>query len=106
MGLCLMTSNEIFLDTAFAIALAAPTDDYHLQAVRLAEEIEHVQTQMVTTQAVLLEIGNALAQRRYRQAGVALLNALEVDPTVEIVHLSETRYQQAVQLYATRPDGG
>jgi predicted nucleic acid-binding protein len=99
-----MTSNEVFLDTAFAIALSAPTDQYHPQALRLAEDLETAQAQMVTTRAVMLEIGNALAQLRYRQAAIELLNALELDPTVEIIPLSETLYQQAVQMYATRPD--
>jgi hypothetical protein len=39
--------------------------------------------------------------------GRLLLNchkALEQDPTVEIVSLSEALYQQAIQLYAARPD--
>lgn len=99
-----MTNREVFLDTAFAIALSAPADQYHSQAVRLAEELESAKTQMVTTRAVLLEIGNALAQLRYRQAAVELLKALEQDPTVEIVSLSEALYQQAIQLYAARPD--
>jgi hypothetical protein len=67
-----MTNREVFLDTAFAIALSAPADQYHSQAVRLAEELESAKTQMVTTRAVLLEIGNALAQLRYRQAAVEL----------------------------------
>lgn len=104
MGQQSMTRTEVFLDTAFAIALSASTDQYHQQAIRLAEELEASKTRLVTTQAVLLEIGNALARLRYRQAAIQLLIALEQDPTVEIIPLSETVYRQALQLYATRPD--
>jgi hypothetical protein len=38
----------------------------------LAEQLEVEQTRLVTTMAVLLEIGNALSKRRYRAAAVQL----------------------------------
>lgn len=59
---------------------------------------------LVTTRAVLLEIGNALSKQRYRQAAVELLTALEQDRQVEIVPLSEELYEQAFALYRHRPD--
>jgi predicted nucleic acid-binding protein len=95
---------EIFLDAAYAIALSASNDQYHRQAVALADELEARRTLLITTRAVILEIGNALAKSRYRYAAVALLDALEQDPSVEIVPLSETLYAQALQLYKSRPD--
>ena len=59
---------------------------------------------LVTTQAVILEIGNALSRQRYRRAAVKLLNSLEADPNVEIVPLSQQLYTRAFQLYCSRPD--
>jgi len=64
---------EVFLDSGYAIALAAVTDQYHAQALVLAHELEAAGTRMVTTQPVLLEIGNALAKQRYRAAALQLL---------------------------------
>jgi uncharacterized protein len=58
----------------------------------------------VTTRAVLLEIGNALSRLRYRPAAVCLLRALEADPGVELLPLSEDLYTRALQLYCSRPD--
>ena len=58
----------------------------------------------MTTRAVLLEIGNALSKQRYRQAAVQLLDALEADPTVDIVPMSEPLYARGRQLYRARPD--
>ncbi len=69
--------NKVFLDTAFAIALSVESDEHHNHAVELSEQLEIEQTQLVTTVAILLEIGNALSKRRYRQAAIELLNALE-----------------------------
>ncbi len=50
---------DIFLDAAYAIALAAPSDQLHPRAVVLAQQLEADRTRMVTTRAILLEIGNA-----------------------------------------------
>jgi predicted nucleic acid-binding protein len=51
-----------------------------------------------------LEIGNALSKPRYRQAAVQLLAALEADPNIDIVPLSEGFYTRAFQLYRERLD--
>jgi len=55
---------EVFLDAAYAIALAAPSDHLHARAVALSEQLEADGTSIVTTQAILLEVGNALSRRR------------------------------------------
>lgn len=96
--------SELFLDTSYAIALASPPDAYHARAVALARRIEEEKGQLVTTRAVVIEIGNALAKQRYRASAVVLLEALENDPVVEIVPLSEALYAKALQLYRERPD--
>jgi uncharacterized protein len=96
--------NRVFLDTSYAIALSAPTDQFHLQAIQVADQLETNKTQIVTTQAILLEIGNALSKQRYRLAAVVLLESLENDPTVEIVSLSKSIYDSAFCLFRERTD--
>ena len=96
--------GEVFLDAAYAIALSASSDGFHDKAEELAERMEHDSTKLITTRAVMLEIGNALGKQRYRAGAVALLEALEADPNVEIVPLSEELFARAFQLYRTRPD--
>ena len=96
--------TEVFLDAAYAIALSVPKDSYHRRAVLLADELEASKTRLVTTRAVMLEIGNALSKQRYRYAAVELLQSLEADPNVIIVPLSEDLYAQAFRLYRGRPD--
>jgi len=56
--------TEVFLDTSFAIALSSITDQNHARAVKLANQIETDKTRLVTTQAILLEIGNALPKQK------------------------------------------
>ena len=95
---------EVFLDAAYAIALSAPSDQLHTRAVALAEQLEAARTHLVTTQAVLLEIGNALSKRRYRAAAVELLSSLEADPLVVIVPFAPGLYTEAFDLYRSRLD--
>jgi len=95
---------EMFLDTAYAIALSSPNDLFHSTAVRLADELDTAGTRLITTRAVQLEIGNALSKQRHRGAAIRLLDALEADPSIEIIPLSESLYARALQLYRERPD--
>lgn len=95
---------EAFLDTSFAIALSAVTDRNHQQATQLADQMEANKTRIVTTQAVLLEIGNALSKQRYRAAAVQLLESLEFDPNVDIILLTNELYTDALNLFKGRAD--
>ena len=96
--------DRVFLDAAYAIALSAPNDAFHPKAVELAEQMEHDKTTILTTRAVLLEIGNALAKQRCRADAIVLLEALEEDSNVEIVTLTEELYARAFALYRARLD--
>jgi uncharacterized protein len=95
---------ELFLDAAYAIALSAPSDQLPTRAVALAQQLEAARTHLVTTQAVLLGIGNALSKRRYRAAAVELLRSLEADPSVVIVPFWPGLYAEAFDLYRSRLD--
>lgn len=96
--------DEIFLDTAYAIALSAVTDQLHARAVALAKEMESALPRIVTTHAVLLEIGNSLAKTRYRAAAVQLLSSLESDPNVTIIPHSSQLHAKAFDLFQNRMD--
>jgi uncharacterized protein len=96
--------TEVFLDTSFAIALSSVTDRNHAQAVELADQIETNRTRLVTTQAILLEIGNALSKQRYRTAAIQLLESLETDPSIEVILLTNSLYRLAFNLFRQRED--
>jgi predicted nucleic acid-binding protein len=97
-------ATELFLDASYAIALASSTDHHHERAVELAQRIETGDMRLVTSRAVVLEIGNALSKLRYRAAAFVLLDAIERDPNVEIVPLSEELYRQSLELYRQHQD--
>lgn len=87
MARTLIHGGSVFLDTAYAIALASTPDAFHPQAAALADELEENRIRLVTTWAVLLEIGNALSKVQYRPAARQLLSSLLSDANVEVVPL-------------------
>lgn len=97
-------TSEVFLDTGYVIALSVKSDEYHERAENLAERMADEQTRLVTTRAILLEIGNPLSKEHYRQAVIEPLDALEQDPSVKIIPLSEELFAQALNLFRNRAD--
>ncbi len=95
---------RVFLDTSYVIALLVPQDQHHATAAAVSRRMIEARTQLVTTQAVLVEIGNALAKQRYRAACLQTLRTLQTDPATEIVPLSDDLYGRALDLYESRPD--
>lgn len=95
---------EFFVDTGFAIALASRRDQHHQRAVELAADVKANNVQLVTTQAVVLEIGNSLSKRNHRPAAVQLIESLRADPTVEIVPLDDGLFDESFALFCDRVD--
>lgn len=60
----------IFIDTAYVIALINRRDQYHSHALELARRFAG--QPLLVTDAVLLEIGNALA-RSYKAEAIAVI---------------------------------
>jgi uncharacterized protein len=97
-------ANELFLDTSYALALSIVRDQYHTAARELARRIRSQRTRLITTHAVILEIGNAMAKARQRAAGLDLIEALQDDPAVEIVPLSDELFAEGVALFRRHQD--
>lgn len=55
---------EVFLDASYAVALSSSRDLHHARAVALAQRLRQAGTRLLTTRAVVLEIGNALSKLR------------------------------------------
>lgn len=96
--------SEVFLDTSYAIAISSPRDEHRARARELARRIRADRTRIITTQAVIIEIGNALAKAHLRAAAVDLMNALEEDPAVEIIPVTDDLYAEGAALYRTHSD--
>jgi predicted nucleic acid-binding protein len=93
-----------FADTSFFLALISPRDSAH----RRAQELSTGSRAIVTTDAVLVELGNALSGTRDRRHFPGLF-ARVMDPATArdsrtTVVRTESLLQRAVSLYANRLD--
>lgn len=95
---------ELFLDTSFAISLASKNDEMHSRAISLAKRFTKKKNLIVTSQAVLLEIGNSLARQHSRQFCVRYLEDLRSDAFTLIVSLTDQIYDRAFDLFSKRSD--
>lgn len=95
---------KTFLDTSFAIALAMADDAHHARALALRENLKQARNQLLTTSAIVLEIGDGLSRSRYRKTAFAILDFLQQDPSLEIVQLSNMLLENAIKFYRSRPD--
>lgn len=96
--------TRLFLDTGYALALAFPRDQHHPRATTLAEQYDLPTTRIITTQAVVLEIGNSLAAPVLRPTGISIINGLRTDPRVTIIEVDNALMARGLTLFEDRPD--
>jgi len=97
-----MKSNRFFLDTSYVLALINPRDTYHKRAGELFPQLRAAQEVWVT-EAVLTEIGNALA-RSNRSAAVKFINSCYVTDNIKVVSLDKELFHRAIKFYHTYED--
>lgn len=88
--------DRILIDTAFVIALINKRDRYHKPARVLADRYDG--QPMLITDAVLLEIGNALAHG-FKEEASALISQFLASDEVQISRLSPDLFDEAFALY-------
>jgi len=93
--------NRLFIDTLFVVALINPWDQYHKSASKLAEKYEGYP--LLTTDCVLLEIGNALA-RKFKTQAVDVIDDFIGSDEVEIIRLNSALFDKAYRLYRKYED--
>ncbi|MBN1314099.1 MAG: type II toxin-antitoxin system VapC family toxin [Anaerolineales bacterium] len=87
--------NRVFIDTGVIIALINQRDHYHQQASELADRFEGYP--VLVTDAVLLEIGNALS-RSFKQEASQVIEYFLTSDEVEIIHLTPELFEKGFEL--------
>jgi predicted nucleic acid-binding protein len=93
--------NRVFIDTSFVVALVNEKDQHHDRASELAGLFDAYP--LITTNAVLLEIGNALA-RNFKEQAVEIVEDFLTSEDVEIVNLDDALFERAFEMYQTHKD--
>ncbi len=93
--------NTVFADTCFYIALLRPVDDLHLPSKEFDRGYRGL---YVTSEYVLIELGNWFAETAQRQVFVELARCLRAEPRTTVVPADPSWTARGLDLYATRLD--
>ena len=96
-----MSPAERFVDTGFWVALVNRDDDFHVRARVLNARLRG---SFVTTEAILLEIGDTFSRLRWRELGRALLREIRAGGRYDVVPLTSSLLDRAMELYDSRAD--
>jgi len=98
----MMNPARFFLDTAYVLALLNPRDAHHKRAKELLPQFRTAHEVWVT-EAVLTEVGNALA-RTNRSAAVTFINSCYVTANVNVISVDGLLFRRAVEFYYAHQD--
>lgn len=97
--------RDRFVDTSGWACLVDPAEPYHARTTALVDEVWQARRRLVTTTYVLAELtGLFLRLRVPRTRQIAFLDDLRSDPSVVVVTVEPTFYDDAWQLWRSRPD--
>jgi predicted nucleic acid-binding protein len=97
-----MSDDRFLLDTVFVQAFLDRKDQLHAIA-KAKSGLLHSAKEVVVTEAILVEIGNALSDKN-RLGAVAFIDTCYQTPNIRVVSVDSRRLQEALALYRSRPD--
>ncbi len=96
--------NQVFVDTSFFIALLNSNDADHARAVALQNALKQQRTRKVTSEFVLMELGDGLARLNFRYLASQMLHLVRQDPSFRVVPASSDLFTRAMELFDERTD--
>ena len=96
-------SKKLFVDTSYVLALFNPSDEFHEKAKEL-KTLTSPPNAVVTTEAVLLEIGNALARQNVRQKCSSIIKGFYKSGNIEVVPLTTALIKLGLEFFEKRQD--
>ncbi len=95
--------STVFADAFYFVGLLNRADQHHARVVAAARGWHD---EILTTEGVLIEFADALAESASRHLVSQFIRDLEQDPKVKIVRNSTDLFRRGLQLYEDRPDKG
>jgi uncharacterized protein len=93
--------SPVFADTSFYVATVNPRDAFHKVAVEFARNYKG---RILTTEYVLVELGNLLARAGDRGVFVRFIESLQADPDTDVLPANPTLFEKGLTIYGQRVD--
>ena len=96
--------RQIFVDTAALVALGNRQDDWHDQAVAVSRQLTLAGCRFVTTDAVLLEVGNTFSRSQLKPVALRLIEAALRSSRWHCLEVDRTLIARGLDLFRQRSD--
>lgn len=93
--------KKYYADSSYFIGILNNKDQYHKKALEVASEIDG---DIVTTDAIILEVADALCDPNDRLEIANFIRTLWVNPDVEVIEISRDLLETALKLFQSRLD--
>ena len=93
--------KPVFADAFYCVGLLNRADQHHARVVAAAGQLRG---ELLTTEWILAEFADALAESGSRRLVPQFIRDLEQDPKVRIIRASTELFRRGLQLYDERPD--
>jgi len=93
--------KSVFADTNFFVAFLSRRDTFHSLA---REFMAALQSRMVTTDWVLVEVANFMAKTRLRSEAARLIRAIRANPRMDIVPATAAAIEDGLRFYELHQD--
>ena len=93
--------NTVFADAFYFVGLVNRADQHHTRIVAAARQLRD---EVLTTEWILAEFADALAESSSRRLVPQFIRALEQDPKVRIFRADTDLFHRGLRLYEERPD--
>lgn len=93
--------KTVFADAFYFVGLLNRADQHHARIVSAARQLRD---DLLTTEWVLAEFADALAESTSRRHVPQFIRTLEQDPKVRIIRAGTELFQRGLRRYEARPD--
>ena len=103
----IVKKREVFWDAVGMIAVTDNDDSLHDQAIAVRDRLFQEGTTFVTTDDILVEVGNGLSKLKQRPLAVAAIQAIRDSVefgVIEIVYITSKLFEKGWLLYQGRMD--
>ncbi|MCW5205652.1 type II toxin-antitoxin system VapC family toxin [Desulfobulbus sp. F5] len=96
--------KQVFVDTSALIAIGNRRDAFHAQALTIRDELRLSQRYFVTTDAILLEFGNAFGAVNLKPTAVKMIEAVRGSEKWQRISLDDTLMERGFQQFKQMAD--
>lgn len=95
--------KAVFADAYYFVALLNRSDQHHAKVTAAANQLRE---NLVTTEWVLTELADALAESGSRRLVAPFIRDLSQDPKIQIISVTGDLFRRGLRLYEERLDKG